>query len=94
MVENFVESAKVSVMVNGGPNDFFSMGRGLKQGDPLSPILFILMEEVLSRGLNHLVNSKKMQPMVNQKGVYPTQLLFADDVFIFSNGSKKSLDNL
>ncbi|XP_026451485.1 uncharacterized protein LOC113351766 [Papaver somniferum] len=38
-----LESAKVSVMVNGGPCGFLSVGRGLKQGDPLSPILFVLM---------------------------------------------------
>ncbi|XP_026446199.1 uncharacterized protein LOC113346868 [Papaver somniferum] len=42
-------SAKISVMINGGPQGFFSMERGLKQGDPLSPLLFVLVEEVLGR---------------------------------------------
>ncbi|XP_026450605.1 uncharacterized protein LOC113350687 [Papaver somniferum] len=81
-------------MVNGGPKGFFSMERGLKQGDPLSPILFVLMEEVLSRGLTKLVETGKIQPMVIRKNIYPTHLFFADDVFSFSNGSKKSLNSL
>ncbi|XP_026451725.1 uncharacterized protein LOC113352064 [Papaver somniferum] len=84
-------SAKISVMINGGPQGFFSMERGLKHGDPLSPIPFVLMEEVLSRNLTKLVELKMRQPMVIRKGVYPTHLFFADDVFIFSNGSKKIL---
>ncbi|XP_026435147.1 uncharacterized protein LOC113332862 [Papaver somniferum] len=79
---------------NGGPNGFFSMQRALKQCDPLLPILFILMEEVLSRNLTKLVETNQMQPMVTRNGISPTHLLFADDVFIFSNGSKKSLVNL
>ncbi|XP_026459214.1 uncharacterized protein LOC113359857 [Papaver somniferum] len=86
--------AKISAMINGGPQGFFSMERGLKKGDPLSPLLFVLMEEVLSKKLSKLVEMKKLQPMVVRKGVYPTHLFFADDVFIFSNGSKKSLESL
>ncbi|XP_026399611.1 uncharacterized protein LOC113295495 [Papaver somniferum] len=87
-------SAKISVMINGGPQGFFSMERGLKHGDPLSPIFFVLMEEVLSRNLTKLVELKKLQPMVIRKGVHPTHLFFADDVFIFSNGSNKILEAL
>ncbi|XP_026428837.1 uncharacterized protein LOC113324763 [Papaver somniferum] len=38
---------------------FFSMERGLKQGDPLSALLFVLMEDVLSRNISQLVNQDK-----------------------------------
>ncbi|XP_026436380.1 uncharacterized protein LOC113334256 [Papaver somniferum] len=85
------ESAKLSVMINGGPCGFFSMHRGLKQGDPLSPILFILMEDVLSRNITNLVNTGQITPMVVRNRIYPTHLFFANDVFLFCNGAKKTL---
>ncbi|XP_026383640.1 uncharacterized protein LOC113279150 [Papaver somniferum] len=62
------ESAKISVLVNGGPCGFFEVRRGLRQGDPLSPILFVLVEEVLSRNISKLVQIGKIQAMVNRDG--------------------------
>ncbi|XP_026416977.1 uncharacterized protein LOC113312440 [Papaver somniferum] len=88
------QSARISVMVNGGPCGFFPVSRGLRQGDPLSPILLVLMEDVLSRNISNMISNGKIQPMVVKNGIHPTHLFFADDVFIFCNGSKRSLENL
>jgi hypothetical protein len=38
-----------SVLVNGTPLDFFSSSRGLRQGDPLLPLLFVIVMEALSK---------------------------------------------
>lgn len=73
----------IFVLANGGPCGLFVVGRGLRQGDPLSPILFVLAEEVLSRNISKLVHEGKMNTMVNMGGFHPTHLMFADDIFIF-----------
>ena len=47
--------ASFSVLVNGYPTSFFKVSRGLRQGDPISPILFVILAECLGRFVDNMV---------------------------------------
>lgn len=65
LVSQLVSTSSLAVLVNGGPCDFFKPSRGLRQGDPLSPILFIILAECMGR----LIERKNMEG--NIKGIKP-----------------------
>lgn len=48
-IKAMYKASKISVLVNGAPTDEFASSRGLRQGDSLSPLMFNLVGEVLSR---------------------------------------------
>jgi len=50
----------MSISINGSQHGYFKCARGVMQGDPLSPLLFCLEEEVLSRGILKLVDDGKV----------------------------------
>ncbi|XP_026443907.1 uncharacterized protein LOC113344070 [Papaver somniferum] len=93
-IRSILDSARISILINGSPEGFFSISRGLRQGDPLSPLIFVLIEDVLSRNLSKLFARRSMHWMVSKKGVAPTHLLFADDILVFCRGNWQSLRNL
>ncbi|XP_049399716.1 uncharacterized protein LOC125863741 [Solanum stenotomum] len=81
-----------SIIVNGKRHGFFQSTRGLKQGDPLSPALFILGAEVLSRSLNRLYNNPDYYGFfMEPNGPQVNHLSFADDIILFTSGRQKTL---
>jgi hypothetical protein len=78
-----ITTSSFSFLLNGSPFGLFRPSKGLRQGDPLSPFLFILGTEVISRLLHHNLQGYKVA-----RGCIPlTHLLFADDLIIFTQAS-------
>ncbi|XP_059301817.1 uncharacterized protein LOC132053726 [Lycium ferocissimum] len=85
------EQFLISVLVNGARHGFFQSSQGLKQGDPISPALFIIAAEVLSRSLNSLHNDNRFIPFaMHMKGPKINHLAYAYDIVIFSSGNSRS----
>jgi hypothetical protein len=68
------------------PYYFFRSTRGLIHSCPLSPLLFLLIVEGLSRLLKKLVDDEKIRVAV-AKGIRITHQLFVDDIILFGRGS-------
>jgi hypothetical protein len=83
-----------SVLVNGSSAGFFNSSRGLRQDDPLSPLLFIVVMEALSKMLSGVVDSGRLScfPVGSRPPVINiSHLLFADDILVFCEANPDHL---
>lgn len=92
LVINHLSATRVSVLINGQPSPAFRPFIGVKQGDPLSPLLFILSSEGFSRGIKSLSAAGQLQSF--RLGRIPltiTHLAYADDLLVFLKGTRRNL---
>ncbi|XP_060170694.1 uncharacterized protein LOC132601635 [Lycium barbarum] len=92
MVFRIISNNWYSILINGQPQCFFRSTRGVKQGDPLSPTLFILAAECLSRALNALFTKEGFKEYGMPKwSSYVNHLAYADDIIIFTFANEQSM---
>ncbi|KAL0367744.1 UNVERIFIED_CONTAM: hypothetical protein Sradi_3664500 [Sesamum radiatum] len=89
LIRNCTNNCWFSILINGVLSGFFKSTRGLRQGDPLSPTLFVLAAQYLSRGLNNLFTTYKSLAFKGSEGI--SHLAYADDVIIFNNSNAEGL---
>jgi len=85
------------VLINGSPSQFFSASRGLHQGDPISPLLFLLVMKVFTRMLEVATSAYLLSGFSVGRGNATTtvsHLLFADDTIIFCDNACEQVLNL
>lgn len=88
MIQRCISSASFSILLNGSPEGLFHSTRGLRQGDPISPMLFIIYMEILTRSHNLKEAESKIKGAKIGRLCPPvTHLLFADDIFIFCHAT-------
>ena len=90
MGESCLRSTSISILVNGSPTREFSMERGVRQGDPLSPFLFILAAEGLNALIKEAVSKNIFKGIrVGEDRVMVSHLQYTDDTIIFGDGVEK-----
>jgi len=94
-ISAILESANLSISINGKQHGFFKCKRGVRQGDPLSPILFCLAEDVLSRSIKNLVEQGKVELIKGSRNHYvPSHTLYVDDIMVFCKAKSSSIQAL
>ena len=93
-----ISTAKFYVLVNGSPSGFFQSLRGLRQGDPLSPYLFMIAMEVFRCLLRRAISGGFLSGWwVRDRsgdGILISHLLFVDDTLVFYEASQDQMTYL
>ncbi|GJR04729.1 retrovirus-related pol polyprotein from transposon TNT 1-94 [Tanacetum coccineum] len=94
-IQACLSSSYTSVLVNGSPTSEFKIGRGLRQGDPLSPFLFIIGMEGLHAAIEDAISSSLFCCLsIGSQGLHISHFLYADDALFVGEWYDQNINNL
>jgi hypothetical protein len=94
-IQQIVVGGSLGILVNGEESSFFKPGKGLRQGDPLSPIIFNLVGDGLARMIDKAVNKGLIKGLLGGfRNGEIVSLQYADDTILFSKAEDSALRNL
>lgn len=91
---NSITQVSIFVLWNGGIIENFTPTRGIRQGNPLSPYIFVLCLGKLSKMIQESVDCNCWGPLKLYKNLNLSHLFYADDVFLFGKASKNNIDQI
>eukprot|EP00253_Pinus_taeda_P006494 PITA_06494 len=80
-----ISNVSYAILINGATSSFFKGQRGLRQGCPLSPLLFLLVAEGLSQLIHKARREGKVKGIEVATNLFISHLLFVDDILIFTS---------
>nr|KAJ0216209.1 hypothetical protein LSAT_V11C300103160 [Lactuca sativa] len=94
-IQGCLKLARASIIINGSPTSEFTMSKGVRQGDPLSPFLFIFT----MGGLNIALKSVTSKGIFDEiripcSNIFLSHLLYVDDALFLGEWSKRNIVNL
>ncbi|GKB68891.1 RNA-directed DNA polymerase, eukaryota, reverse transcriptase zinc-binding domain protein [Tanacetum coccineum] len=93
-IQECLRSSWGSVLVNGSPTEEFQFFKGLKQGDPLSPFIFILVMESLHISFKRVVDAGMFNGIVLNSVMHLSHMFYADDAVFMGQWSTKNIDTI
>lgn len=82
VIKSCISTVSCKILINGQPSKGFAPEKGLRQGDPLSPYLFIICADVLSGLLKKEAAEKMIHGLqVARQSLVITHIFFANDIF-------------
>ena len=91
-VNSILSSGSASVLLNGNPGKKFFCKRGVRQGDPLSPLLFVLAAELLQYIINKAAGLGLLsRPLEHQHTTDFPVIQYADDTLLIMKASQREL---
>eukprot|EP00253_Pinus_taeda_P021219 PITA_21219 len=82
-IMSLLTSSFFLVLINGIPSETFHPSRGIRQGDPLSPFLFIIAAEGLGRSIKHAQQAARLKGLSFHNSPAVTHQQFVDDTMLY-----------